>query len=233
VCSATAQGTKIPTPANARGTTQSDIITGTAQPDSILALGGLDDVSASGGDDFVDGGGGGDTILGGVGGDGLRGRAGPDDIRGGPGTSNASEPPFHFECTFFEPDGGSVTLQGIQVLAGEDGNDLLVGGRDNDNLVGGGGTNDYSGNGGGDCINLGGAENERASGGDGADIILAVDGNGDDVFCGPGNDSVDADADDRVAASCEVVTRPTPLQAPGATPEAEVTITTAPEEFGS
>ena len=50
---------------------------------------------------------------------------------------------------------------------------------------------------------LSGAANERASGGAGNDLIFSADGNGDDIFCGAGNDSVSHDAADRVAADCE------------------------------
>jgi len=226
-------GDQDPDPGQCQGTDQNDVITGTAQRDVILALGGLDDVTALGGDDNVEGGRGGDDISGGVGADGLFGGGGPDDIRGGPGTTDASSPPNSFTCNLSLPDGSAASTSGNQILFGDNGNDLLAGGRDNDLLGGGAGRNDLSGNGGGDCLILFGDENERASGGDGDDIILAVDGNGDDVFCGAGDDAVDADAEDRVAANCEDVIRPSPLQAPGATPEAEVTITTAPEEVAS
>jgi Ca2+-binding RTX toxin-like protein len=119
-------------------------------------------------------------------------------------------------------------------LFGEGGNDLLTGGRDNDALDGGLGRNDLSGEEGDDCFFLGGVENERASGGEGDDIIFAIDGNGDDIFCGAGDDAVQADVEDRVAASCENVLEPSSsLRAGGATPEPEVTINGAPEEFGS
>jgi hypothetical protein len=93
-------------------------------------------------------------------------------------------------------------------------------------VAGGAGTNDLSGNGGGDCLDLTGDANERASAGDGDDIIFARDGNGDDIFCGAGDDTVDADEEDRVAADCELVIRPNPLQVAGSTPVGEVTITT-------
>jgi Ca2+-binding RTX toxin-like protein len=117
-------------------------------------------------------------------------------------------------------------------LLGDNGNDDLDGGRDNDFLRGDAGRNDLSGNGGDDCLNLSGAANERASGGDGDDLIFAdesffgFDSNGDDVFCGAGIDAVLADAEDRVAANCEDVLGQTSLQATGATPVVEVTITT-------
>jgi hypothetical protein len=165
----------------------------------------------------------------------LSGGGGPDDINGGPGTTDASEPPngFGFVCIISFPDAGiGASTVGTQDLFGDNGNDDLDGGRDNDLLRGGAGRNTLSGNGGDDCLDLGGDENEQASGGDGDDLVFADDGNGDDVFCGAGHDTVTADAEERVAANCEDVVREFSLQAPGATPEAEVTIT-APEDIGS
>jgi hypothetical protein len=112
-------------------------------------------------------------------------------------------------------------------LYGGDGNDDLDGGIDNDWLEGDfGAKDDLSGYGGDDCLLLNGNENERASGGDGNDLIIAFDLTGDDVFCGAGHDTVRADEEDRVAANCEDVIRKPALQAPGTTPEAEVTTTT-------
>jgi Ca2+-binding RTX toxin-like protein len=184
----------------------------------------------AGGDDFVDGGRGGDDISGGVGGDELNGGGGPDDIDGGLGTTDdASDPLTTFFCQI-----NDASTQGTQTLLGDNGNDDLDGGRDNDLLEGDAGRNDLSGNGGDDCLLLSGDENERVSGGNGDDVIFAddsffgADSNGDDIFCGAGIDTVLADAEDQVAADCEHVFGPTPppLQAPGATPVAEVTITT-------
>jgi hypothetical protein len=209
-------GDQDPDPGECWGTDQNDVITGSQVDDNIVALDGRDEVSARGGDDLVGQGAperGRDDISGGVGGDGLFGGRGPDDIDGGPGTTDASEPRNTFECNAIDSNGGIVaSTQGTQNLFGEDGNDDLDGGRDNDFLRGGAGTNDHSGNRGSDCIALEGDENERASGGDGDDIIFAdetvlgADTNGDDVFCGAGIDAVVADAEDRVAANCEVTT---------------------------
>ena len=112
-------------------------------------------------------------------------------------------------------------------MLGEVGNDALEGGRDTELLQGDAGRNDLSGKGGDDCLLLTGDENERASGGDGDDLICNPDGNKDDVFCGTGHDTVVADVEDRVAANCEDVLRVSTLQATGATPGVEVTITTA------
>jgi Ca2+-binding RTX toxin-like protein len=210
------------------GTEENDRITGSLLDDQIQALGGRDHVQARPGDDEVYGDAGGDDITGGVGGDYLVGGRGPDEIGGGPGTPEG-DPIFGFACTV-----GLAYIAGEQHLWGgdpdfsrrADGNDILAAGRDNDFLMGGGGRNDFSGNGGDDCLYLNGEENERVSGGDGDDIVHTTDLNADDIFCGAGNDTVAADAEDRVAADCEVVLRNSPVQTVGATPEAEVTITT-------
>ena len=45
------------------------------------------------------------------------------------------------------------------------------------------------------------------AGGDGDDRISAVDGETDRISCGPGHDTVIADADDVVARDCESVRR--------------------------
>jgi Ca2+-binding RTX toxin-like protein len=214
------------------GTEQDDRITGSQLYDEIQALAGRDVVTARAGDDFVDGGRNRDDISGGPGGDALLGSWGPDDIDGGPSTTSTT---INFSCAISDEEAVTYGTQGTQQLWGgnfgfyraeADGNDDLDGGRDNDLLDGGGGRNDLSGNGGDDCLILEGDANERASGGDGDDIFVVNDGNADDVFCGAGIDSVLADANDRVAADCEHVIRRPLLQATGATPEAEVTITT-------
>jgi Ca2+-binding RTX toxin-like protein len=207
-------GDQDPVPGECAGTDQNDVITGTDQRDIILALGGLDVVNARSGDDDVDGGRGRDDISGGLGGDELNGGGGPDDIQGGPGTTDASPPPVFPEDNTFTCTLNDASTEGFQLLRGDDGNDDLDGGRDNDWLEGDAGRNDLSGKGGDDCLNLRGDANERASGGDGGDLIFANDGNGDDIFCGAGIDSVavdDAvDAQDRVAADCENKSVPPP-----------------------
>jgi Ca2+-binding RTX toxin-like protein len=214
------------------GTEENDQITGSQVDDFIEALGGRDHVTARPGDDYVNGGGGSDEITGGEGGDILLRGRGPDEIGGGPGT-HEGEPRVLFVCNITDDSAGiDATAVGNQHVSGDEGNDRLTAGRDNDFLQGGAGRNDHSGNGGDDCFELTGAENERVSGGDGDDIVDVNDGNGDDIFCGAGHDTVLADAEDRVAADCEDVVRESPLQAPGATPEAEVSIT-APEDIGS
>jgi Ca2+-binding RTX toxin-like protein len=214
------------------GTEQNDQITGSLLDDQIQALGGRDEVNARSGDDEVDGGRGGDDIFGRLGADLLSGGGGPDDIDGGRGTPDGT-PIANFTCSIGDPEDPETEVgrtEGNQLLEGDDGNDDLDGGIDNDFLEGNAGRNDLSGNGGGDCLGLSGDANERASGGDGDDLFFTNDGNADDVICGAGIDTVLADENpvaDRVAADCEhVFRRPPPLQATGATPVGEVTITT-------
>jgi RTX calcium-binding nonapeptide repeat (4 copies)/Thrombospondin type 3 repeat len=75
--------------------------------------------------------------------------------------------------------------------------DELSGGEGNDTLDGGGGDDVIAGDQGSDAI----------GGGAGADRIAARDGEADDVNCGEGADTVEADTLDRVAADCESVSR--------------------------
>jgi Ca2+-binding RTX toxin-like protein len=216
------------------GTEQNDSIRGSLVDDQINALGGIDLVNARSGDDEVNGGADGDQISGAEGGDFLNGDSGDDTINGGPGTPDGA-PILTFVCAISDSTGMIVgSAQGTQGLFGgnlfnpvvDDGNDRLTGGSDPDLLGGGSDRNDLSGSGGGDCLSLGGDANEGASGGDGDDVIFARDGNGDLITCGAGIDAVFADAEDQVAADCETVIRPSSLQARGAPPETEVSITT-------
>ena len=111
----------------------------------------------------------------------------------------------------------------VQVLAGNGAdtvvtgapNDVIVGGSGNDNLDGGGGNDiikddigddTVKGGAGNDQIQ-GGAGADNFDGGDGDDDIKTRDGIADTIACGGGNDKVDADTLDKVAADCEGVTR--------------------------
>jgi hypothetical protein len=112
--------------------------------------------------------------------------------------------------------GGVALAANIQcqggACVGTEQNDRITGSRDDDSTEALGGRNDLSGNGGDDCLDLGGdaLENERVSRGDGDDLLFPGDLDGDDVFCGAGHDTVIADAENRVAADCEDVIRPSP-----------------------
>ena len=75
--------------------------------------------------------------------------------------------------------------------------DEISGGEGNDALDGGAGDDVIAGDQGADTI----------AGGAGADRISARDGEADDVGCGEGTDTVEADTFDRVAGDCESVAR--------------------------
>jgi hypothetical protein len=82
------------------------------------------------------------------------------------------------------------------------GNDIADGGRGNDVVKGGPGNDELGGGPGNDTID-GGPGSDLIEGGAGNDVIRARDGVRDSVFCGPGHDTVLADAVDYVAADCE------------------------------
>lgn len=108
-------------------------------------------------------------------------------------------------------------------LSGAGGNDVLRGGdRNGDTIDGGAGDDDISGGFGDDTL-VGGPGRDTIAGdrplrcnelhcdlggGSGNDTIEARDGEVDSITCGPGQDRVVADADDVVAADCEIVERP-------------------------
>ncbi len=106
-------------------------------------------------------------------------------------------------------------------LSGKGGNDLLKGTDDDDAIDGGPGADDLTGGYGNDTI-AGGPGADKIVGdrdgrcnemhcdlspGSAADVIDAVDGEADTISCGPGTDTVKADAVDVVAPDCETVTR--------------------------
>ena len=96
-------------------------------------------------------------------------------------------------------------LERQSVTAGH-GDDLVHGNGGNDVLDGGPGDDVVYGDEGRDIL-VGGSEVDRLFGGRGSDLIRARDGWRDSISCGPGRDTVVADAIDLVAADCEVVRR--------------------------
>ena len=90
-----------------------------------------------------------------------------------------------------------VGLAGNDTLDALAGNDRLLGGRGDDNLLGGDGNDVLVGGKGADKLD-GGAGDDKISGlGDGRTA--------DDIVCGDGDDTVLADANDKVAQDCEHV----------------------------
>jgi hypothetical protein len=107
--------------------------------------------------------------------------------------------------------GGDDVLSGTagdDQLDGGDGNDRLIGLSGDDTLIGGAGVDTFYGDRevpNGICDPIVGCINSL-----GNDTIQAVDGNAENITCGAGDDSVTADAADRVAPDCEHVSRSGP-----------------------
>lgn len=102
--------------------------------------------------------------------------------------------------------GGNDQLKGSDsddAIDGGPGADTLTGGYGNDTIVGGPGPDKIAGDRDGRCNEL----HCDLSPGSSSDTIDALDGEADTVSCGPGQDSVKADAQDTVAPDCETVTR--------------------------
>jgi Ca2+-binding RTX toxin-like protein len=115
---------------------------------------------------------------------------------------------------------------GNDQLRGTDGDDRIDGGAGNDDLQGGYGNDTIVGGPGQDKIvaDRDGRCNEMhcdLSPGSSSDTIDAVDGEVDNISCGPGQDTVKADAADVVAPDCETVQRAgAPSTNPGTVPGA-------------
>ena len=125
--------------------------------------------------DVMDGTDGLDTIVGLGGDDTIRGLGAPDRLTG---------------------DGNAAAVQG---------DDELFGGDGSDNLIGGAGSDLLSGEGGDDEVSAGflvGAD--AVEGGPGNDTVNAVEGQSDDIDCGPGRDSVRFDAGLDSVTRCEI-----------------------------
>ncbi len=165
-----------------------------------LLVGANNNASATGGtgdDTIVMVANGGGTASGGAGSDRLAGLSGIDKLNGDGGADLLTEQPGPAPAT----------------LSGGDGNDRLVGG-DADQLNGGNGSDILisaapfggaiidGGNGIDLITSTGGA---TITAGAGADLVNAANGNdaADTISCGPGYDSVWADATDRLSRDCE------------------------------
>jgi hypothetical protein len=170
--------------------------------DSVTVNGGIAAyVDAGTGNDRVSTGAGKDWLMGGDGDDTLDGGLGADVLIGGAGTDTAD----------FSARTGSVavTLDGTanDGQAGEGDNvsgnsiESVTGGGADDSLTGSAAANALMGGAGNDTLD-GGAGGDTLDGGDGGDTMKSRDGVQDKVACGPGADSVDADAIDVVDADC-------------------------------
>ena len=154
------------------------------------------------GDDQLYGSGGKDTLDGQDGNDTLGGGYGGDTIRGGPGIDTVTFSYFTSPVV--------VSLDGLanDGIANDHSNvsgdvENILGGPSGDTLSGDAHANTIDGGPGGDVV--------RGNGG--GDTLRVRDNTHDQVFCGVGHDSVDADTSDTLSADCDnsVVTS---LQAP-------------------
>jgi Ca2+-binding RTX toxin-like protein len=142
---------------------------------------------------------------------------------------------FHVNATFTGTDGADVVSvlnvsEGASTISGLGGNDVLKGGDSPDTIDGGSGDDDLNGGNGADTITGGPGKDQivgdATAGGCyvigylgtcktpwGNDTINAVDGEADNIDCGPGTDTANVDAID-VVANCETVNK---SGAPGGT----------------
>ena len=111
-------------------------------------------------------------------------------------------------CTITGYSGNETIDGGLeqQSVSAGDGDDLVHGNGGNDVLDGGPGDDDVYGDEGRDVL-VGGSGVDRLFGGAGNDGIRARDAWRDSITCGPGRDTVTADAIDLIAPDCEVVRR--------------------------
>jgi Ca2+-binding RTX toxin-like protein len=138
-----------------------------------------------------------DVRLGTPGDDSLFGAAGNDQLFGEDGND------------YVDGEDGDDLLRGgngDDEIHGRNGNDLILGAPGDDAITGDRGTDTINGEAGDDVIN-GNLDADVLAGGEGDDRIQAVGGGFDRIDCGPGQDTVFADVDDAVNASCEQVRR--------------------------
>lgn len=124
--------------------------------------------------------------------------------------------------------GGADQLKGTDdddAIDGGAGNDTITGGYGNDAIVGGPGQDKIVADRDGRCNEM----HCDLSPGSSSDTIDAVDGEVDNISCGPGQDSVKADGNDVVAPDCETVTRG---GAAAAVPPTTTTTNKAPSRSG-
>jgi Ca2+-binding RTX toxin-like protein len=103
-------------------------------------------------------------------------------------------------------DSATVSIDVPTTLLGGPGADRLAGGPAGDQLSGDDGDDVLAGEGGADLL-VGGDGADDVAGDAGGDDVRVRDGIRDDVRCGDGADSVEADSVDAVAADCETVLR--------------------------
>ncbi len=188
-----------------------DTLSGGTGPDTIDGGGGLDSLTGNDGDDVIDGGDDADSLNAGAGNDTLRGGGGRDTLRPGTGSDQVhggegfdvatySERTQPLTITLDDQPGDGEAGEGDNVRGDvED----LVGGAGADVLTGNAADNVLAGGDGADRID-GGAGIDTYASGDGDDVLLARDGNREQVDCGGGADHATGDLVDDLV-DCETV----------------------------
>jgi hemolysin type calcium-binding protein len=173
---------------------------------------------------WVDGGGGNDHLVGGSANDWLWGSTGDDFLEGGLGADLTNGGDGWDVADFSARTGAvTVTLDGtagdgqagehdnvsytVEEVRGGSGNDSLTGGSAANSLKGNAGNDTLTGGAGDDTID-GGPGQDSLAGGDGNDALRGRDGSADQITCGAGSDSADADPIDTIDADCEVNAAP-------------------------
>lgn len=211
-CTANADGSVACTPgpvlANLGTGDDAALVNSFGSPSATTTLNGQDGdddlLGGSNGNAYVNGGVGDDIIklatngaglgAGGSGDDQLYGNSSTDALSGGPGADLVAGGKGY--AVTLSGDGGPDRIVPRTLHAatsGGDGNDLILGG---ETISGGSGADQI--------LSYGGA---TVDAGAGADQVDAADGSGepDTIACGPGSDTVWADAEDTVGADCEHV----------------------------
>jgi hypothetical protein len=187
------------------------------QDDSLTNSASIDvEASAGDGADKLTGGSSNDKLYGGNGDDLLDGGFGADVIDGDDGRDRVSYAARTAGVnvnlgTWWGGDGQSGEwdfVSSIEEVVGGSGDDRIAGTGAANTFIGGAGNDTLEGEDGNDVLE-GGTGNDKLDAGTGDDTLLSRDDGPDNVMCGAGADSIDADAVDALAADCERPAAPT------------------------
>ena len=194
------------------------------QDDTVVDSASIDvEVSAGDGNDKLIGGAYGDKLYGGAGDDLLDGGMGSDVLNGDDGRDRVSyatrTAPVNVSLGSFWGDGQSgewdFVSSTVEEVVGGSAGDTLTGTSAANTLIGGAGNDSLAGRDGNDVLD-GGDGVDKLDAGNGDDTLRSRDAAADSVGCGAGQDSIDVDHADVVAADCERPAAPDAGIPPGA-----------------